>query len=274
MRTVSGIATAIAVCVATFAPHQLAAAKTSTPPSVRIPHSYNLPWWECEPAWQWLDVKDGSKRKVRDYSVTIRKGGYTEPIGDDICGYMGSGTYRFRVKVYTKKKVTRVKSRPVYKTYPVQVFDSWKWTPMTSFQPYVCDYADGWIPPEQGYTSFVHYNCTITAEPYMRIAGDGVNDREYTSNLNPTPLILWRQSRDDDDNEGDLDQQHIVVINNGQLSDGVQIVGQVKMKYAEVSPVYKTVMKKRVDHHERYKVRVWKRARPLIVTGEVQVNVT
>ncbi len=46
------------------------------------------------------------------------------------------------------------------------------------------------------------------------------------------------------------------------------------MKYAEVSPVYKTVMKKRVDHHERYKVRVWKRARPLIVTGEVQVNVT
>ena len=85
MKALSSLIAVIsAVGLTLTAPVTVANAKPPRP-TVRIPSSFNIPWWDCEEdAWTWVDVKDGKRIRVRDYDVTIRKPGYTEPIGDDI----------------------------------------------------------------------------------------------------------------------------------------------------------------------------------------------
>lgn len=290
------VAVAAALGLTLAAPVTVANAKESPRPTVRIPSSFNIPWWDCEEdAWTWVSVKDGKRIRVRDYDVTIRKPGYTEPIGDDICGYMGSGTYNFRVKVYTQKRGFKWKKRAVYKKVTWQEIDHYvRGDYITQMTPFQCQWVEGeyaiGIPVNeeidpQGPYKWVSafYTCTIPGDPsWWHVWYD--NKYDYTVNRAGTRIswpwelqYLDRFPGDETDIPIFPYQAQKVTVYGGDtgLATGEQITGEIRVVTGrEATPIYVTKTKRKFDHWNRYKVKAWKNSGSFVVTGRVRVNVS
>lgn len=263
------VAVAAALGLTLAAPVTVANAKESPRPTVRIPSSFNIPWWDCEEdAWTWVSVKDGKRIRVRDYDVTIRKPGYTEPIGDDICGYMGSGTYNFRVKVYTQKRGFKWKKRAVYKTVTWQEIDHYDYGDyVTQMRPFQCQWYKGGILYDSKVPDMwqmAYYICNIAGE-WWEIYDDGSHPRriDYTVNRETATSITWSEP------------QAVVFSAEPGLTTGEPITGEIRVVTGrEATPIYVTKTERKFNHWKRYKVRAWKNAGSFVVTGKVRVNVS
>ena len=274
------VAVAVSTGLTFTAPLGTAYAKPPRP-TVTIPSSFNIPWWDCEEdAWTWVDVKDGKRVRVRDYDVTIRKPGYTEPIGDEICGYMGSGTYNFRVKVYTQKRGWKWKKRAVYKTYEVQELIGYTYGGKTTqFAPFDCQFQDGIAlqrPDTPDLWGVAVYDCLVAGEPNWNLWNDGglSPDFDYSVNREIGTTIVWP---DDPGGDYDLNGQPRVVVSSTSpgLRTGERITGQIRVTTGIVrTPIYETKVVRKFDHWKRYKVRAWKNSGSFVVTGQVRVNVS
>jgi hypothetical protein len=289
-------ATAAVVLVAGSLLATPAYAKNPPRPTVRIPSSFNIPWWDCEEdAWTWVDVKDGKRVRVRDYDVTIRKPGYTEPIGDDICGYMGSGTYNFRVKVYTQERGWKWKKRAVYKTVTWQELDHYEYGDFISrMTPFQCQWFKGKlaydvpasepIDPQGDYNWYnAYYNCTIPGDPswlgFWYDTGNGSTIKyDYTVNRAMATGIWWlqlfEQGKDRQGPGFPYQGQHVVYSDKPGLTTGEPLTGEIRVVTGqEATPIYVTKSKRKFDHWKRYRVKAWKNAGSFVVTGQVQVRV-
>ena len=92
-------------------------------PSVDARSSVVIPWHDCQSTAKWINVIYASGTRIDSSEVvSVRKRGYTFPVSRyRVCGYMGSGTYTVKTKVWWSVSRVGTKRVRVYRERDVDV---------------------------------------------------------------------------------------------------------------------------------------------------------
>lgn len=97
-------------------------------PTIGGPSSVTLPVHGCYDLDEILKFKAPKAGRIVEWSATLRRSGISVPVGDnEVCGYMGTGTYTATVRIgwQEKRRVQRVV--PVMKPNPALVVNADGW---------------------------------------------------------------------------------------------------------------------------------------------------
>jgi len=161
LATVTLVALAIPLAVAASASGQPA------PPRLIVKSSVVIPPYECYSLKEFLSiVVPDNAADVYTSVDEVTKVGLSQPLksGDQLCGYMGSGTYRISLTTRWSFGTTKVQTVPVYKPNP-ELHGDGRWDPQTISVKVSCRAVSD-IPVEQ--TAGRNYSCTLSG-PYAGI---------------------------------------------------------------------------------------------------------
>lgn len=242
-----------------------------TRPDVIARSNVVIPWHSCQGTGRWTQTFSNPGTRVDSASViAVRKPGYTFPVSEyRVCGYMGSGTYSLRIKVWWSKKHWVKKRVPVYRfkdvqkeigeTSPEPIYEDWPFTcskvdassgPDWTYSWYNCPRDNG-VPWPTGV-----YNTPLVTKCVSTLPSELAVDWPWNGNMPTQPS----------------DYERVWVVGDGSPDTFTGTV-TVRTGQTEPQPTYETVQKRYIHHYRTTKVQRWVRQTPFTVERNVRVDV-